>query len=199
MRCRPAATTTSKRPTPELYDVLADPQEKNNLAPQQTATVAVLEDKLQSLLRQNPFKPAEKRKLGAESRRSGKTARAGLRRLSLAGFSGGVGGGPARSQEQTVGIQCNSGSRRRISLPATFQAGETLLAQVQEKDPQMYIVPFMLGEAAARQQKWEEAVDCISEMSAVESEFRPGHDRTFACPDVFGKRPTKPHSGHETR
>ncbi|MGH9664226.1 MAG: sulfatase, partial [Bryobacteraceae bacterium] len=46
-------------PTPELYDVAADPQEKNNLAPQQTATVAVLKDKLQSLLRQNPFKPGE--------------------------------------------------------------------------------------------------------------------------------------------
>ena len=46
-------------PTRELYDVIADPQEKNNLAPQQTATVAVLEDKLQSLLRQNPFKPGE--------------------------------------------------------------------------------------------------------------------------------------------
>ena len=46
-------------PTRELYDVVADPQEKNNLAPQQTATVAVLEDKLQSLLRQNPFKPGE--------------------------------------------------------------------------------------------------------------------------------------------
>src|SRR6202022_5124246 len=46
-------------PTSELYDVGADPQEKNNLASQQTATVAVLEDKLQALLRQNPFKPAE--------------------------------------------------------------------------------------------------------------------------------------------
>jgi len=29
-------------PLPELYDVVADPEEKNNLAPQQTATVAVL-------------------------------------------------------------------------------------------------------------------------------------------------------------
>ena len=32
---RPAATTTSRR-RPELYDVVADPEEKNNLAPQQT-------------------------------------------------------------------------------------------------------------------------------------------------------------------
>ena len=46
-------------PEPELYDLTADPGEKNNLARQQTATVAVLEDKLQTLLRQNPYKPAE--------------------------------------------------------------------------------------------------------------------------------------------
>jgi tetratricopeptide (TPR) repeat protein len=38
-----------------------------------------------------------------------------------------------------------------------FQAGQQLLAHVQEKDPQMYIVPFMLGEAALRQQKWDVA------------------------------------------
>jgi arylsulfatase A-like enzyme len=47
-------------PEPELYDVVADPEEKNNLARQLTATVAVLEDKLQALLRQNPYKPGDR-------------------------------------------------------------------------------------------------------------------------------------------
>src|SRR5712691_4880972 len=44
-------------PIPELYDVTSDPEEKNNVAAQQTATVAVLKDKLQVRLRNNPFKP----------------------------------------------------------------------------------------------------------------------------------------------
>ncbi len=51
-------------PVPELYDVVADPPEKNNLASQQTATVAVLKDKLQALLRRNPFKPQENTAVG---------------------------------------------------------------------------------------------------------------------------------------
>ena len=43
------------------------------------------------------------------------------------------------------------------SAPATFRPARSLLSQVEEKDPQMYVVPFMRGEAAARQQKWKEA------------------------------------------
>ena len=42
-------------PVPELYDVIADPPGKTTWLLQQTATVAVIEDKLQSLLLQNPF------------------------------------------------------------------------------------------------------------------------------------------------
>ena len=38
-----------------------------------------------------------------------------------------------------------------------FETGQNLLAQVREKDPQMYVVPFMLGEAALRRQNWQEA------------------------------------------
>ena len=53
----------------------------------------------------------------------------------------------------------------------TIATGEELLAKVQEKDPQMYIVPFMLGEGAARQQKWEEASRRIPKVLAIESEF----------------------------
>ena len=35
--------------------------------------------------------------------------------------------------------------------------GKTLLLQVREKDPEMYVVPFVLGETALGQQQWEEA------------------------------------------
>src|SRR5205807_8977320 len=38
-----------------------------------------------------------------------------------------------------------------------FAAGKSLLSQVGETDPQMYIVPFILGEAALKQDKWDEA------------------------------------------
>src|SRR5262249_36901194 len=39
-----------------------------------------------------------------------------------------------------------------------YPTGEKLLRAIQEKDPQMYVIPFMLGEAASRQGNWEQAV-----------------------------------------
>ena len=40
---------------------------------------------------------------------------------------------------------------------ADFQIGESLLGRVRSSDPDMYVVPFMLGEAANKQHKWEQA------------------------------------------
>src|SRR6266568_6547877 len=51
-------------PRPELFDLSVDPDEKNNLAPQQTATVAVLKEKLQALLRRDPFKASSVTNVG---------------------------------------------------------------------------------------------------------------------------------------
>ena len=45
-------------PVPELYDVVNDPDEKSNLAASQTATVAVLKDKLRAILDKAPREPA---------------------------------------------------------------------------------------------------------------------------------------------
>ena len=36
---------------------------------------------------------------------------------------------------------------------------EALLTAVQEKDPQIYVIPFLLGESALRRQNWERAAD----------------------------------------
>src|SRR5207249_4885720 len=38
-----------------------------------------------------------------------------------------------------------------------FAKGDELLDKVRQSDPQMYIVPFMLGESALAQQKWDVA------------------------------------------
>lgn len=143
-------------PTPELYDVVADPGEKNNLAPQQAATVAVLEHKLQVLLRKNPFKPAESANSGLSS-----DALEKLRALGYVAFRS-----PVSPEALAAGLpdpksklwEFNAILEAGDAFHANnFPTGEALLTQVAEKDPQMYIVPFMLGEAAARAQKWEEA------------------------------------------
>jgi arylsulfatase A-like enzyme/Tfp pilus assembly protein PilF len=143
-------------PVPELYDVVADPAEKNNLASQQTATVAVLKDKLQTILRQNPFKPAESGSSGLNP-----DALAKLSALGYVAYRS-----PVSAEALAAGLPDPKNKLEEFNAileagdafhAGDFPAGEALLARVQEKDPQMYIVPFMLAEGAARQQKWEEA------------------------------------------
>lgn len=143
-------------PVPELYDVLADPAEKNDLASQQTATMAVLKDKLQSVLRNNPFTPSAP---GGSA--LSPDALEKLRALGYVAFRS-----PVSAEALAAGLPDPKSKLQEFNaiLEATdaFHAGDVvrgqaLLAPVREKDPQMYIVPFLLGEAALGQQKWNEA------------------------------------------
>jgi len=143
-------------PAAELYDLTTDPEEKNNLASGQTATVAVLKDKISALLRERPFThtsdakatvspdAAEKlRALGYVSYRSAVSADALAKGLS-----------DPKDKLWEFNSILEAGDAFAVN---DFVTGRERLAKVREKDPQMYIVPFMLGEAAIREQKWEEA------------------------------------------
>ena len=142
-------------PEPELYDLQSDPSEDHNLAAQQAATVAVLKDKLQQLLRTNPFTPAggtsgvnpdtlEKlRALGYVAYRSPVTP---------AALAAGLADPKSKLEEFNLILKAQDAFRAR-----DFTTGQELLTQVQQQDPQLYVVPFMLGQAALRQEKWEEA------------------------------------------
>jgi arylsulfatase A-like enzyme/Flp pilus assembly protein TadD len=143
-------------PVPELYDVVADPEEKNNLASQQSATVAVLKDKLQTMLRRNPFKPAE----GGNSGLSPDA----LAKLSALGYV--AYRSPVSPEALAAGLPDPKSKLEEFNaiLEAAdlFQAGDAdggkaRLAKVRDNDPKMYIVPFMLGENALRRKSWEEA------------------------------------------
>ncbi len=157
-------------PEPELYDLTTDPGEKNNLARQQTATVAVLEDKLQTLLRQNPYKPAENGASGLSP-----DALEKLRALGYVAYRS-----PVSPEALAAGLpdpksklwEFNAILEAGDAFHANdYATGEALLAKVQEKDPQMYIVPFMLGEGAVRQQKWDEAAAAFQKCLQLNPNF----------------------------
>jgi len=143
-------------PEPELYDVVADPDEKNNLAAQQPATVAVLKDQLQALLRKNPFTPSP-----GEGPTLAPDALEKLRTLGYVAYqspvpAGALTGGLPDPKGKLWEFQTILGAEDAFHA-GDFDAGQALLARVQEKDPRMHIVPFLLGEAALAQQKWNEA------------------------------------------
>ena len=163
-------------PTRELYDVIADPQEKNNLAPQQTATVAVLEDKLQALLRQNPFKPGE-----AGNSELSPDALEKLRALGYVAYRS-----PVSPEALAAGLPDPKSKlwefNAILDAADAFQTGDIdrgkgLLAKVRESDPGMYVVSFMLGENALRRQAWDEATTELQKCL----DLNPNFDQAMAA------------------
>jgi len=143
-------------PEAELYDLAADPGEKNNLITAQGATASVLKEKLYSLMRHNPYKPTE----GGNSNLS-PDALEKLRALGYVAYHS-----PVSPDTLAAGLpdpktkleEFNSILAAEDAFHANdFDKGEQLLAKVREQDPKMYIVPFMLGEAANAKKDWPEA------------------------------------------
>ena len=143
-------------PEPELYDVVADPEEKINLAPEQAAVVAVLKDKLKTLLQNHPFSPTQSS--------SSELSPDALDKLRALGYV--ASHSPVSPEALASGLpdpksklwEFNSILEAEDALRANdAPKGKSLLQQVREKDPAMYVVPFILGEAALGAQKWDEA------------------------------------------
>ena len=157
-------------PNPELYDLEADPGETRNLAAQQPATVAVLREKMQALLAHNPFTRQE-----AGAGNLSPDAQEKLRALGYFGFRAAV---SAESLKQGLADPKDKLWEFNSILKAqdAFQRkqddqAEAALTEVQLKDPQIYVIPFMLGESALRRQNWERAADQLQRCLALNPNF----------------------------
>jgi arylsulfatase A-like enzyme/Flp pilus assembly protein TadD len=143
-------------PQPELYDLDADPGETSNIAAQQPATVAVLREKMQALLAHNPFTRQD-----AGAGNLSPDAQEKLRALGYFGFRAAV---SPEALKQGLADPKDKLWEFNSILKATdaFQRAEddqaeALLNDVQQRDPQIYVIPFLLGESALRRQNWERA------------------------------------------
>lgn len=157
-------------PQPELYDLETDADEKNNLAVQDPATVAVFKDKLKARLHNNLFdrqsatahtlppETAEKlQALGYVAYRSPAAAGKALDALPA----------PKTKLGEYNAIQ-EAGDAFRVN---DFARGEQLLGKVREQDADLYVVPYMLGEAALRQGKSDEAEAQLQQALKLAPEF----------------------------
>ncbi len=143
-------------PSPELYDLATDPEEKSNLAALQPATVAVLKQKLAARMQDRRFNPSRD-----NSYELSPDAVEKLRALGYVAYRS-----PVAASALAAGLpdpkdklwEFNSILQAGDALHAgDFLRAKSLLLQVREKDPTMYIVPFSLGEVAMAQQEWDEA------------------------------------------
>jgi choline-sulfatase len=157
-------------PQPELYDLEADPGETHNLAAEQPATVAVLREKTQALLAHDPFTHHN-----ASTGNLGPDAQEKLRALGYFGFRAAV---SPESLKQGLADPKDKLWEFNSILKATddFQRheddqAELLLEEVQQKDPQIYVIPFMLGEASLRHENWDAAADQLQRCLALNPHF----------------------------
>jgi arylsulfatase A-like enzyme/Flp pilus assembly protein TadD len=143
-------------PEPELYELKTDPGETNNLVGEKQATVAVLKGKLEALLLQKRFTPSR-----AGSNPLAPDALEKLRALGYVGYrspvpEGILAGKLADPKDKLWQFQAIIAAQDALHA-GEFDRGESLLTQIQEKDPHLYIVPFYLGEAELAQEHWGEA------------------------------------------
>ena len=157
-------------PQPELYDLAADPDEKTNLAAGQNATVAVLKDKLQQRLKIHPFDNTHEK----DSHLSPDAAEK-LRALGYVAYQS-----PVSAEALAAGLPDPKGKlwefNSILEAEDAFHQGnddqaEVILRKVQAQDPNIYVIPFMLGESALRRQKWQTAADELQRCLALNPNF----------------------------
>jgi choline-sulfatase len=145
-------------PKPELYDLETDPGETRNIANEQPATVAVLREKIQAQLAHNPFA-----RQNVAAGNLSPDAQEKLRALGYFGFRAAVSPeslkqGLADPKDKLWEFNAILKAADAYQREDDDQA-EALLTEVQQKDPKIYVIPFMLGESALRRQNWERAAD----------------------------------------
>jgi arylsulfatase A-like enzyme/Tfp pilus assembly protein PilF len=163
-------------PHPELYDLDADPGEVHNLAAQQPAAVAVLKEKLQQRRAHNPF---ASRAANANPANLSPDAQEKLRALGYFGFRASISPeqlkkGLADPKDKIAEFNAILRAQDAFQRNDTDRA-EQLLRDVQQRDPQIYVIPFMLGESALRRQDWEAAATYLQRCL----ELNPGFDNAM--------------------
>jgi arylsulfatase A-like enzyme/Flp pilus assembly protein TadD len=157
-------------PKPELYDLEADPRETRNIATEQPATVAVLREKMQARLAHNPFARTD-----ARARSLSPDAEQKLRSLGYFGFRASVSQdalkkGLADPKDKLWEFNAILKAGDAFQRQEDDQA-EALLTEVQQKDPKIYVIPFMLGESALRRQNWERAAEQLQRCLELNPNF----------------------------
>ncbi|MBI3662085.1 MAG: sulfatase-like hydrolase/transferase [Acidobacteria bacterium] len=143
-------------PVPELYDFVQDPKEKDNLAPQNRDLTARLRAQLKQIeSRYAPPLPA--------SNAPGPNTEA-LEKLRALGYLAYRAQTPGSAPPSKLGDPKEKVAQYQAILRATdafrsgnFSAGRALLLKVRAAEPRLYLVPFLLGEAASREANWQTA------------------------------------------
>lgn len=157
-------------PKTELYDLANDPAETRNIADEQPAVVAVLREKLRARMARNP----SHEQAGAASHLSPE-AQEKLRALGYFGYRAPVSAealkhGLADPKDKVAEFNAIMKSEDAFQQQRPSE-GEALLTELQKQDPDISLVPFLLGELALRQKNWDRAVRQLQRCLELNPEF----------------------------
>ncbi|MGH9703963.1 MAG: sulfatase-like hydrolase/transferase [Candidatus Acidiferrales bacterium] len=146
-------------PDPELYDLQSDPREEHNIFAKETNPAQSLRQQLQNLVAH--FQPSSQGQQAADGAGPSPEAIEKLRSLGYVAYRA------ANSKNAPASGLPDPKSKLweyHAIMEATdafsagkYDAGRALLKRVQTSDARIYVVPFMLGEAASRQADWATA------------------------------------------
>ena len=157
-------------PKPELYDLRNDPEEKRNLLAEKPAVGSVMDEELKNLVqRYAPHDiPAGESQLDAAAVEK-------LRALGYMAYRS-----PVSAEALAAGL---SDPKDKVSDFNTLLDGidtgkvgdldreRKLLTQVQESNPGMYLIPFLLGEAELKASNWKAAQDALERSLKLNPNF----------------------------
>ena len=161
-------------PNPELYDLSKDPQERRNLLVDENggAVASVLRQKLEAVQKAYP-------KLEAPSTGAHIAAGAEEKLRALGYFSVRAADPKAPPVAQLADPkekieELNEIMRASDAIQTKrFAAGQAMLEQVMRSDPQLYLPPFLLGEAALEQKDWLTARRQLEKCLQLNPRFDP--------------------------
>lgn len=141
-------------PKAELYDLGADPQQRVNLAAKDEKTVGALRQQLEGLAQRYAAKRSAAPGEPADAQAAEK-----LRSLGYVAYRA-----PAPKPGEKLSDPKDKLREFNAILKATdaFSAGDlargrVMLRVLQKTEPNLYLIPFLLGEGASREGKWVEA------------------------------------------
>jgi choline-sulfatase len=146
-------------PDPELYDLQTDPREEHNIVAKEANIAQSLRQQLQNLVAH--FQPASGSQQAASAAGPSPEAIEKLRSLGYVAYRA---ANAKNVPASGLADPKNKLWEYRAIMEATdafsagkYDSGRALLRKVQEADSKIYVVPFMLGEAASRQADWPTA------------------------------------------
>jgi arylsulfatase A-like enzyme/Tfp pilus assembly protein PilF len=156
-------------PQPELYNLRNDPGEEHNLVAAQPATAAVLK---QQLGERAPLRASAPPPTGAAA---DDAVTAKLRALGYLAYRSPVPaadlGKPLPDPKDKVTVVETILQASDLLRAGKADAATALLEKVEMSDPNLHVVPFMLGEEALSRQEWPEATRQLEKSLKINPEF----------------------------